>query len=178
MAYSTVLSPCQICISAIEHKNHFSVGERFGGISNTRQGASCSIDGRIDVFFGRGKEPCGGGRDLWGAPTSREQGGAGGGVQYGDLNCIDSSHMVAPCFWLLLEFMDYASNNVLSTTLTSMSHEVTGNDPLSSRTLEQRVQLKPTRRTESNKVMVEVASKVLKGGRVGDSCFRASESRK
>ena len=103
---------------------------------------------------------------------------AGRVVVYGDLNCIDSSHMVAPCSWLLLEFMDYASNNVLSTMLKSMTHEVTGNDPLSSRTLEQRVQLKPTRRTESNKVMVEVASKVLKGGRVGDSCFRASESRK
>ena len=85
---------------------------------------------------------------------------AGRVVVYGDLNCIDYSHMVAPCSWLLLEFMDYmyASNNVLSTMLKSMTHEVTGNDPLSSRTLEQRVQLKPTRRTESNKVMVEVAS--------------------
>ena len=62
-------------------QNHFSVGERFGGISNTRQGASCSIDGRIDVLFGQGTEPCGGGRGLWGAPTTGEQGGAGGGVR-------------------------------------------------------------------------------------------------
>jgi hypothetical protein len=66
---------------------------------------------------------------------------------------------------------------VLSTTLKSMTHEVTGNDPLSSRTLEQRMQLKPTRRTESNKVMVALASKVLKGG-LGGSCFRASKSSK
>lgn len=33
-------------------------------------------------------------------------------VVYGDSNCLDSSHMVTNCYWLLLKFLDFTSSNI------------------------------------------------------------------
>ena len=87
-------------------------------------------------------------------------------VVYGDSNCIDSSHIVSPCYWLLLEFLKYTSDNVLTPTINKMTHEVTELDTLYSNHINT---LKPRRRKESMYVMKHLASKVL-NGKVGDSC--------
>ncbi|KAF9615388.1 hypothetical protein IFM89_023039 [Coptis chinensis] len=70
---------------------------------------------------------------------------AGGGriAVYGDSNCLDSSHMVTNCYWLLSKILDFTSQNVRDSLLFSDS--VKRDEPL----YEDDNQL-PTRRTDVN----------------------------
>lgn len=45
--------------------------------------------------------------------------GTGHIAVYGDSNCLDSSHMVTNCFWLLKKMLDYTSNRVQDPVLFS-----------------------------------------------------------
>uniref|UniRef100_A0A7N0ZYW1 Uncharacterized protein n=1 Tax=Kalanchoe fedtschenkoi TaxID=63787 RepID=A0A7N0ZYW1_KALFE len=45
--------------------------------------------------------------------------GTGHVAVYGDSNCLDSSHMVTNCFWLLKKMLDYTSNHVQDPILFS-----------------------------------------------------------
>ncbi|CAM8938679.1 hypothetical protein QQ045_014903 [Rhodiola kirilowii] len=45
--------------------------------------------------------------------------GTGHIAVYGDSNCLDSSHMVTNCFWLLKKMLDYTSNHVQDPVLFS-----------------------------------------------------------
>lgn len=40
---------------------------------------------------------------------------------YGDSNCLDSSHMVTNCYWLLRKILDYTSSNIRDSVLFSDS---------------------------------------------------------
>ena len=40
---------------------------------------------------------------------------------YGDSNCLDSSHMVDDCFWLLQKMLDFTSENIKDPVLFSKS---------------------------------------------------------
>ncbi|PKA67192.1 membrane-bound transcription factor site-1 protease [Apostasia shenzhenica] len=50
--------------------------------------------------------------------------GAGRVVVYGDSNCLDSSHMVTNCYWLLRKILDFTSNNVKDPVLFSDSARI------------------------------------------------------
>ncbi|KAK8955374.1 hypothetical protein KSP40_PGU015142 [Platanthera guangdongensis] len=50
--------------------------------------------------------------------------GAGRVVVYGDSNCLDSSHMVTNCFWLLRKMMDFTNRNVKDPMLFSDSSRI------------------------------------------------------
>ncbi|XP_055808006.1 subtilisin-like protease SBT6.1 [Solanum dulcamara] len=54
--------------------------------------------------------------------------GGGGIAVYGDSNCLDSSHMVADCYWLLKKILDFTSRNEKDPVLFSDS--VRQNTPL------------------------------------------------
>ncbi|XP_024539020.1 subtilisin-like protease SBT6.1 isoform X2 [Selaginella moellendorffii] len=43
---------------------------------------------------------------------------------YGDSNCLDSSHMVTNCYWLLRKLLDFTSDNVYDPALFSSSNEL------------------------------------------------------
>lgn len=42
---------------------------------------------------------------------------------YGDSNCLDSSHMVTNCYWLLRKILDFTSANTRDSVLFSDSHK-------------------------------------------------------
>lgn len=69
----------------------------------------------------------------------------GGGriAVYGDSNCLDSSHMVTNCYWLLKKILDFTSSNMRDPVL--FSNSVKQDAPL----YEDENQL-PTRRTDVN----------------------------
>ncbi|XP_057969744.1 subtilisin-like protease SBT6.1 [Malania oleifera] len=69
----------------------------------------------------------------------------GGGriVVYGDSNCLDSSHMVTNCYWLLRKILDFTSRDIKDPVLLSDSFRL--NEPL----YEDDNQL-PSRRTDVN----------------------------
>ncbi|KAJ6794314.1 subtilisin-like protease SBT6.1 isoform X1 [Iris pallida] len=50
----------------------------------------------------------------------------GGGrlTVYGDSNCLDSSHMVTNCYWLLRKILDFTSNNIKDPVLFSDSAKI------------------------------------------------------
>lgn len=62
---------------------------------------------------------------------------------YGDSNCLDSSHMVTNCYWLLKKILDFTSANIKDPVL--FSNPVRRNQPL----LKDDNQL-PSRRTDVN----------------------------
>lgn len=45
--------------------------------------------------------------------------GEGRIVVYGDSNCLDSSHMVTNCYWLLKKMLDFTSKNIRDSVLFS-----------------------------------------------------------
>lgn len=47
--------------------------------------------------------------------------GAGRVVVYGDSNCLDSSHMVTNCYWLLKKILDFTNSNIRDPVLFSDS---------------------------------------------------------
>ena len=105
-------------------------------------------------------------------------GGSGSGsgrvIVYGDSNCLDSSHIVFPCYWLLLDLVQYASTKVLGPNLQSMTHEVTDLDALGSATALNTFQ--PKRR--KNPFLMEKASKVLQGKVGMDSHHQKCDAQK
>ncbi|KAL5729233.1 site-1 protease [Ranunculus cassubicifolius] len=72
-----------------------------------------------------------------------EVGGGGRIAVYGDSNCLDSSHMVTNCYWLLRKILDFTSSNIRDPLLFSDS--VKRDEPL----YVDDNQL-PTRRTDVN----------------------------
>ncbi|PKU76334.1 membrane-bound transcription factor site-1 protease [Dendrobium catenatum] len=50
--------------------------------------------------------------------------GAGRVVVYGDSSCLDSSHMVANCYWLLDKIIDFTNRNVKDSVLFSDSSRI------------------------------------------------------
>lgn len=69
--------------------------------------------------------------------------GGGRVAVYGDSNCLDSSHMVTNCYWLLRKILDFTSRNVKDPVLFSESAKI--NSPL--HVDESRL---PSRRTDVN----------------------------
>lgn len=47
--------------------------------------------------------------------------GEGGIAVYGDSNCLDSSHMVTNCYWLLKKILDFTNSNIKDPVLFSDS---------------------------------------------------------
>lgn len=62
---------------------------------------------------------------------------------YGDSNCLDSSHMVTNCYWLLKKILDFTSKNIKDPVLFSDS--VKQDKPL-----HQKDSQLPSRRTDVN----------------------------
>ena len=85
---------------------------------------------------------------------------------YGDSNCIDSSHMKdEPCYWLLVDLIQYTNEKILTERLSKMTKdEVNEKDPLNI----DAPHLLPKRREDSQ--YMEAASKVL-GGTVGQCLY-------
>lgn len=57
---------------------------------------------------------------------------AGRIVVYGDSNCLDSTHLDKPCFWLLNAFLEYTMTSHISTLLKDLNRTATvqfSNDP-------------------------------------------------
>lgn len=50
---------------------------------------------------------------------------------YGDSNCLDSSHMVSNCYWLLKKLLDYTSSNIEDPVIFPATNELVGS-PLGS----------------------------------------------
>jgi len=50
---------------------------------------------------------------------------------YGDSNCLDSSHMVSNCYWLLKKLLDFTSSNIEDPVIFPATNELVGS-PLGS----------------------------------------------
>lgn len=61
---------------------------------------------------------------------------------YGDSNCLDSSHMVTNCFWLLKKILDFTTRNIRDPVLFAETARI--RSPLQNSTL------LPSRRTDVN----------------------------
>lgn len=62
---------------------------------------------------------------------------------YGDSNCLDSSHMVKDCFWLLTKMLDFTSKSIKDPVLFSNSVKL-------KQSLNEGDERLPSRRTELN----------------------------
>ena len=62
---------------------------------------------------------------------------------YGDSNCLDSSHMVTNCFWLLKKILEFTSKNIKDPVLFSESIK-------QDKPLHQEDNQLPSRRTDVN----------------------------
>eukprot|EP00897_Mesotaenium_endlicherianum_P007974 jgi/Mesen1/7204/ME000371S06292 len=66
---------------------------------------------------------------------------------YGDSNCLDSSHMVASCYWLLRKLLDFTANGTHDPALFAPANQLAA--PLGGGALEQALPL-PQRRDDVN----------------------------
>ncbi|CAM6083630.1 unnamed protein product [Calypogeia fissa] len=62
---------------------------------------------------------------------------------YGDSNCLDSSHMVTNCYWLLKKLIDFTSYKIMDSLIFSSTNELGA--PIGTRNT-----ILPTRRTDIN----------------------------